>query len=449
MAIELGESVGVYLDPWQQFCVRMILSEAANGNWAAFEAAVLVARQNGKGEILLVVELAGLFIFGERLILHSAHEFKTAAEAFLRIKAVIDGSDDLRRRVKQVWTSHGSEGIELLTGQRLRFVARSRSSGRGFTADRTILDEAQELPVAAMGALLPTLSARPNPQVIYTFTVPAPENDSEHIESVRARALEGGDPGLAYMGWSFDVTPDEAAAIDLDDRGVWAEANPAAGYRVTEEAIARERRSLSDEVFGRERLSIWPTKAGAVLFDEETWEALFVGRDHRPDPVAFSVTVSPDRKWSTIGLAGRRRDGSTLLQVVQSGKGTAWVVDRIAELQREHDPVAVVVDPSGPEGSLIPLLDQAGVRVMNAGPQAYGQACGMLADGIDAATVRHSGQPVLTIAVTSARKRRQGDVWVMTDDGLTDVTPAKAVALAMWALAKAGSGKKRRSGNVW
>src|SRR5699024_11145880 len=95
MAIALGESDGVFLDPWQKFCVRHAFAEASVGRWAAFEVWIVVARQNGKGEVLLVIELAALFLFGEELIVHSAHWFPTAKEAFLRIKAVIEGSWDL------------------------------------------------------------------------------------------------------------------------------------------------------------------------------------------------------------------------------------------------------------------------------------------------------------------------------------------------------------------
>ena len=54
-----------------------------------------MARQNGKGTILEALELAALFLFPDvRLILHSAHEFKTAAEAFLRVRTLIEDNPD-------------------------------------------------------------------------------------------------------------------------------------------------------------------------------------------------------------------------------------------------------------------------------------------------------------------------------------------------------------------
>ena len=155
-AIGLCRAVGVDLFPWQEHVVRRTLGVRPDNKnkFAALESGLLVARQNGKGEVLLALELAGLFILNERLILASAHEFKTAAEGFLRIKTVFDNNDMLRKRVHKVRTSHGDEGIELKTGNRLRFVARSKSSGRGFTGDRILLDEAQELPREQSAKLL-------------------------------------------------------------------------------------------------------------------------------------------------------------------------------------------------------------------------------------------------------------------------------------------------------
>jgi hypothetical protein len=435
------------LDPWQSFCVECILAERADGKWAAFEAALCVARQNGKGGVLEAVELAGLFLLGESLILHSAHEFKTAAEAFLRIKALIEGTPDLDRYVKTMRTSHGDEGVELHDGRRLRFVARSRSSGRGFTGDRVILDEAQELPVAAIGALMPTLSARPNPQIIYTFTVPAEENDSEHIESVRDRALAGGDPGLAYIGWQLDV--DSIEEVDLNDRVLWTGENPALGYRITEETIERERRAMTDDVFARERLSVWVKSSSSTLVDPAQWAGLVGQEEVRPSPVAFSVVVAPDRSWCTISLAGRRADDLAHVQVVQTGRGTGWLLDRMADLAAEHEPLAVVVDPAGPEGSLIGDLEaKLDVPVVRPSGREHAQAVGAFVDAITGGTLRHPEQPVLSIALAHVKRRAVGDAWVFGSTDSTDVTPAKGAALALWGLGKAPKSRKR-SGNVW
>src|SRR6185312_5914500 len=121
--------------------------------------------------VIEALELAALFLFEDvRLILHSAHKFDTAADAFRRILALIEQNPDFSREVKQVIRSHGSESIELRNGKRLRFVARSSGSGRGFAADLVILDEAFNISSDSMASMLPTMSTRPDPQVWYTST---------------------------------------------------------------------------------------------------------------------------------------------------------------------------------------------------------------------------------------------------------------------------------------
>src|SRR3954469_18238821 len=184
-AADLAAAAGLVLDDWQRPVLDVALGERADGKWSAFEVGLIVGRQNGKGSILEARELAGLFLFGEQLILHSAHEFKTAQEAFRRVLGLVQNTPDLEKLVSRVRTSHGEEGIELRNGARLRFVARSTGSGRGFSGDVVILDEAYKLPAQAMGALLPTMAARPNPQVWYTSS--AGTDDSEVLARVKER----------------------------------------------------------------------------------------------------------------------------------------------------------------------------------------------------------------------------------------------------------------------
>jgi hypothetical protein len=199
----------------RQDAVDDILAERPDGKWLTFESGLLVPRQNGKGAILEAIELADLFLFGAKLILHTAHEFKTAQEAFRRILFLVENTDSLRKKVARVRTSHGEEGIELKSGQRLRFLARSGGSGRGFSADRVIYDEAYELPEETVAASLPTMSARPNPHVIYASS--AALDKSVVLRRVMARGRREDDrpfdDGLAYIEYSADPK------CDLDDRG--------------------------------------------------------------------------------------------------------------------------------------------------------------------------------------------------------------------------------------
>ena len=97
MALEVCRMAGLVLDPWQELVFRHSLAERPDGRWAAFEVGCVVPRQNGKGALLAARALAGLFVLGDRLILHSAHEYKTATEAWMRLRDLIDGCPELRR----------------------------------------------------------------------------------------------------------------------------------------------------------------------------------------------------------------------------------------------------------------------------------------------------------------------------------------------------------------
>jgi phage terminase large subunit-like protein len=253
-----------------------------------------VSRQNGKGAILEGRELAGLFLLDERLIIHSAHQFDTSLEAFRRLLALVEGNADLSRRVKRVSRAHGEEGIELMNGQRVRFRTRTKGGGRGFTGDCLILDEAMELSQAAHGALLPTLSAVPNPQVWYTGSaVDQQVHDNGRVFArIRARGMSGDDPRLAYLEWSADCDMDDAHQV-AEDPDAWAQANPGLGIRITTEHIASEQRSMDSRTFAVERLGIgdWP-QVGATAdkrrIDIDDWRALADPRSTIAGPLCFA-----------------------------------------------------------------------------------------------------------------------------------------------------------------
>ncbi|WP_433252895.1 hypothetical protein ACQPYK_08625 [Streptosporangium sp. CA-135522] len=442
---ELAERAGLVLDPWQRLFLDDALAEDERGKWVCFECGIIVSRQNGKGGIFEARVLGGLFLFDERLILYSAHEFKTASEFFLRIKSLIDGSDDLRRRVRKVITSHGDEGIELLSGQRLRIIARSRASGRGFSGDCNIMDEAFNLGPAQIGALMPTMSAMPNPQLYYGSS--AGFEDSFQLGTVRARGITGGDPSLCFCEWS--VPDDTLSALEgkplaevrkaLADPRLHAMANPALGIRISSEFVLKELRSMDPETFARERLSIgtYPTEdAGWQIISEETWTAREDPESRRTGRVAFSLDITPDRTMGAIAVGGRRADGLLHSEVIDHQRGTGWMVERAVELVERHDPIAVVVDAAGPAGNLIADLQNAGIEVLVPTVREVGQACTGFYDAVMQDRVRHLGQAALTAAVAGAGKRTIGDgAWAWDRrHAAVDICPLVAATNAVWAV---------------
>ncbi len=420
-AVELSAAAGLILDDWQQHVLQVALGERADGKWAAFEVGLVVGRQNGKGAVLEARELAGLFLFGEQLILHSAHEFKTAQEAFRRVLGLIQSTPDLDKLVQRVRTSHGEEGIELRSGARLRFVARSTGSGRGFSGDVVILDEAYNLGAQAMGALLPTMAARPNPQVWYASS--AGTDDSEVLARVRDRGAEGGGR-LAYFEWS--AKPDAR----LDDREAWAAANPGLGVRILEEFVEAERAALPELEFARERLGIWADAAADAAIDKVLWSQLVdVDCDDR-SPVVFAVEINPERTKASITAAIRRGDDAVQLESIDYRPGTSWVLDRLAALNADWKPVGIVLNPGAPAGSLIQGLQGLGIEPILVTGREEAQACGAFFDALGEKRIRHGNQAALNIAVEQAVRRPVGDAWVWHRRSAADIGPLNGATLA-------------------
>jgi phage terminase large subunit-like protein len=168
-AIAAKEGIG--LDDAQQMIAGATAGVDAAGRWAAFENVIFCPRQNIKTEFLLSRILAGLYLFGEDLIVYSAHQARTTAKVFRRLKRAIEASPELGARIVRVSNRSGAEAIELATGQQLECVARSTSTGRGFTGNCILLDEAQDLDGDQLAAILPMLSTVANPQVYYALSL--------------------------------------------------------------------------------------------------------------------------------------------------------------------------------------------------------------------------------------------------------------------------------------
>jgi hypothetical protein len=439
-AVELSASAGQPLDPWQAFWLENSMAARADGKWAAFEVGGNVARQNGKGSVLEARELYALFEGPERLIVHSAHQFDTSLEHFRRLLDLIEANPEFDKKVKRVSRSHGEEGIETVDRSRIRFRTRTKGGGRGFSGDLVVLDEAMELSTSAHGALLPTVRARPNPQIWYTGSA-VDQNVHEHgivFARIRERGHAGGDPRLAYFEWSAEGDLVDAMLL-IEDERAWAQANPGLGIRIDLEHVQAEARSLDPRTFAVELLGIgdWPDTAGsaATVIDPRLWSGLTDASSSIQGDLAMAIDTAPDRSFTTVAAAGRRPDGVGHVEVMERQRGTAWVLSYVLERVARHDPVAVVLDARGPVGSLAHELEAAGVRVVPVNAQEHAQACGMFFDSVQERDIHHLGTQELGSAVRGAAKRPLGDAWAWSrKTSAVDISPLVASTLAWWGL---------------
>jgi hypothetical protein len=418
--IEFAASVGLYLDPWQQHVCRGGLRERGRG-WAAFEVSCTVPRQNGKGAVLEARELAEILLFGGGLVVHTAHLLSTSEEARTRMEQIIEDSPDLDRQVKRIVRSNGKEAIEFKNGGRIKYVARSKGGGRGWTGSLIVFDEDMFLPASTMAALIPTLATAKLPQLWYMGSAGLAESD--HKRALRERALRG-DQNLAYFEWA---APED---VDLDDRFWWARTNP----RVTLDYIEKERGAITaDEDFARERLGIWQLRNGVTVIPAGDWAACCDPESTPGSQVSFAVDAAPDGAGSSVAIASKRPDGRIHVEIVEYRTGTDWVAGRVAELVAKWSPYPreVSVDPGGPAGHLAVELEAAGVKVRAVTPRELAQACGRFYTEAVAHELAHLDDRSLNVALGAAKKRPVGDAWVWQRRDITNISPLVAATLAV------------------
>lgn len=442
---DLAAAYGLVLDPWQENFMRAALGERADGRWAATRVGASVPRQSGKGALLEARELAGLLLFGEQLVIHSAHLVPTALEGFHRIKHYFENFDDLGKRVRRIREGNGDQSVEMMNGARLLFKARSRGSGRGFSADLLVLDEAQILAERDWAAMLPTMSARPNPQAWLAGTPPGPTDDGEAFTRMRQAAKEGADGRLCWLEWSA-----EGAAVDVRDRKLWAQANPGLGRRITSDAIADELHSMDAATFARERLGMWASQTHLAVIPVEAWAACATPEPPARGTVSYAVDMAPDRSRIAVAACLIPEDGRPHVEVFRhesTGSGTAWVVDLMAA--RWPDAAAVVIDGHSPAASLVPELLARKVKVTVTGAGDMARACGLLFDAVRDGLVTHYDQEALNVALAGAKKRTigTGGAWGWDRKAPdADITPLVAATLALFgaATSKRKPGRKAR-----
>jgi hypothetical protein len=435
IAVEWARDVAGYeLYPWQEWLVRWTFVRRPDHLWAARDVGAEVPRQNGKNIWLEVVELVSLLEFGDRLIRHSAQLADTSHEHFVSMRERIEGNDELMRMMPTgrsndgFVTANGKESIEFGNGARLQFRARAKSSGRGPRPQKVVLDEALVLDFGRLGSMAPGIVAQRNPQLIFASS--APKADSEVLHSMRSRALEP-TPGdrLFYAAWNND--PD----VDTDGLDAVYRANASLGLgRLTEESLLANKILLRDspDEYRREHLGVPEMPAGQQTgpITAEAWAALTDADSRIVSHHCFAIDVSEDRKWASIGVAGRRSDGLLHVEVVDRRAGTYWLADVVADIWKTRR-IPFRIERGSPAASFISILTELGVEVTDVSTAEHAQAVGMVIDAVNASTLRHLGGTYLSSAVAAADLRRSSDaaVWARRN-ARSDISPLVAVTLA-------------------
>lgn len=428
----LMRAAGVQMMAWQRDVLDAWLAETDAG-WVHSTGALIVPRQNGKTWALVARMLYGLFLVeSERLILYSAHQFKTAEETWRIVRDLVERTPGLRSRVAKngIRNSHGQEGIETVDGSRLRIVARTNStssSGRGFSPDCVILDEAMILTDESWSAILPALSARPNPQVLLASSAGTVE--SEVLTRFRDLGRAGTDARLAYHEWCALVDDDR------DDPRSWARANPGLGDTLRADFIRHELGTMRAGDFDRERLGLWSTESRAEsALDGDTFTDAVV--ELLPRPVGVPVTLAVDvhsrlRGQRESAIVAAWSNGQVVQSViVQSGPGVRWLPDRLLALIGEWNATGVHMS-IGSAKDVAADLEAAGVNVIPVPRDEFRASCMGLAQAFTDRRVQVQASPSLAAAAANVPARQFPDGGWVFDSRRSSVSAAPLIGLAV------------------
>jgi hypothetical protein len=441
--VELGEMVGVRCDPWQVDLLTDGLgivtagdaAGAAMQKFAAYEVFVELSRQNGKSAVFELRCIGGLYLLRERRVVYSAHRGETVQEAFDRIVELIHTSPELLAEVRRFNRTNGKEGIELWSGQKLKFRTRTANGGRGLVGDCVILDESQDLVDSELAAGMPIISARPNAQLWYGGSAGTKRST---VQGRLIRRMSRGTARLCGYRWA-------AEEMDPDDPRTWARVNPALGRRQAIGTFESEHDAMAPDDFAHERLGVgdYPREEGEDwVIPRSAWE-----RAEDPDskivgPVVFGLSVKWDRTRASIGVAGRRRDGRIHVELIRNDAGTMWTPGEVARLMGVHENLGVVIDPSSPAANLVGPLKDLGIEAKLLKQGDLARAFGDFYDGLVARPddpsappmIVHTGGSWLTASMAEAEVRTATGALAWRQAMSADTSPTHAVTNAAYKL---------------
>jgi hypothetical protein len=426
----LSASYGLTPDPWQQMVLDGWLGRREDGRWSALTCGLSIPRQNGKNGVIEMRVLYGMVALGEKW-LHTAHQVKTARKAFVRLASFFQNKrmyPELAEVVQAIRQANGQEAIYLTNGGSCEFIARSKNSGRGFTVDGLVCDEAQEMSDEDNEALIPTTSAAPlsNPQWIFTGTPPSVGVNGEVFTKVRADALEQNDPRLCWQEWSAD------SVGSVNDRQAWFDVNPALlTGRLQMDVVEGERQRFTDEGFARERLGVWLDSDANAPITAEKWARLADPESRRAGlKVVFAVEAETDRSSAVISVACANEAGRTHVELTHPGQEMTipQAGERLIEMAKARN-ADVFISAASPAASLVPVLRARNVTVVVVPAPGVRSGSGALLDAVEEGSVAHTGrQFTLTRSVVAGRKNQTALGWTWRED--PGSAPLRSVSLA-------------------
>jgi hypothetical protein len=427
--IEFAALIGRPLDPWQAWLVIHGMELLPDGRPRFRQLLVLVARQNGKTELLVILTLWWLFVERVGMVLSTSTKLDYARESWMKAVRLAQNTPMLAAEIPRsgVRKANGEQELGTVWGGRYKIGASNEEGGRSLTVDRLVEDELrQHHDWSAHEAAENAMNAVPDAQA-WAITNQG-DDRAVVLDSLRAAALDYlatgiGDHRLGLFEWS---APDGADVTDLTGQ---AQANPNLGHRIDPDALAGK--ALRARVAGGEqeakfRVEVLCQRVRLLdpAIDPAGWLACLDPGDlsSARSRIALCVDVSLDLAHATLAAAAVLADGRVRVEVIGAWGGphcTTALVGALPGWVAKVRPRVLGWIPGGPAASVAAdLADRKdvtawpppGVKVEDIRGEVTAVCMG-LAQLVTAAGIAHSGDPLIDAHVAATEKLWQGDTW--------------------------------------
>jgi hypothetical protein len=461
-------------DPWQEWLVIHAGELLPDGTPRFRIVLVLVARQNGKTEIPVILSCYWQFIDAFPLILGTSTKLDYAKESWDKaiklIEKVAARDDQAARDIaalipRRGWRrdANGEQESKTTEGCRYKIGPANREGGRSLTIDRLVLDELREhRTFDAWNATEP--AASPWGAQIWALSN-AGDDGSVVLNEQRKEALAvigldereqpiepAGDYRIGLFEWS---SPPGGEPDDID---ALMYANPSAGAREQggrrdpEALLAKGRAAMragGDKLTGfRTEYMCQRVPKLDPAIDPAAWHDCLDPGDLSEvrNRLTACIDVSLDEQHATLIVAAVMPDGRVRVEAAHAWDGrdclTRATNDLPAMLARVRPRVLGWL-PSGPAAALAATLaDRSaktgkrfgwpppGVTVSEIRGEVPAICMG-LAREVVGKTLAHSDDPLINDHIEGAERLRRGDVWVFSRKGGGHCDAAYATAGAV------------------
>lgn len=446
--------IGRPLDPWQAWLVVHAMELYPDGRPRFRQVLVLVARQNGKTELLVILSAYWQFLRRVPLILGTSTKLDYAQESWAKLVKLAKATPALaqslpKTKARGVRKTNGEQMLTTLRECRYKIAAANEEGGRSLTVNRLIEDELrQHKDWSAHEAAENAMNADDYAQAWAISN----QGDASAVvlESLRNSGLayieDGeGDERLGLFEWSCIEGSATSDPIAL------AAANPNLNRRMSIEnlwgkAVRAEAAGGEQEARFRTEVLCERVRLLNPAIDPRKWKLCTDAGtlDGVRRRVALVLDVAPDLLHVTLAAAAILPDSRVRVEIVDAWSGPGCTVAAAAALPTliaKVKPASFGWLPGGAAASMAATLKNrkagtagrrwppAGVRVEEITTEVAAVCMGF-AELVTGLQVVHSDDPLLNAHIGRTPKQTLGNRWVfgVTDAGSVDASYAAAAA---------------------